>query len=134
VKIRHVPTSSPRPFSPFSLRQHAAEILCELDISEEDGACHASYLGLLEVKKSGDRVALPRDKMVDIEVLFTSESIGGRSGSQASVAYRFKSLAGENYILDIIDNGRSRGFQVYRAGANGKPAGEVAYISRRYCR
>jgi hypothetical protein len=98
-----------------------------LEISTENAACVASDLGLLEITKQNQAVAIPTGRVVNVNVLFEKREVLGGGGEQNALSFRWVPAAGAQYVLEVIDHGRSRGFQVYRGGK------EVAFLSRAGC-
>lgn len=103
-----------------------------LDLTREEIPCKLKELGTLKVEHS-NRVRVPTGKPLTVEVVYLSSSFLGPGGKSHSIPFRFVPLDGERYLFDIIDTGRSQGFEVYKSDDKGLKKSPVIYLSPRNC-
>jgi hypothetical protein len=102
-----------------------------MNIFEADEKCQWKPLGGIEVSATNPKLSLPTERLLQLDVHFGTMSVLGPHTSHSTLFYRFDVKSGENYILEILDDGSSKGFQVYRG--DGKSRVEVPYVSLAKC-
>jgi hypothetical protein len=103
-----------------------------LDLTREDAACVSSELGTLRVENT-NRVRVPTGNPLTIEVTYSSSSFLGPGGKSQTIPFRFIPEEGERYLFDIVDTGRSQGFEVYKSDDRGTKKNAVGYLSAHDC-
>lgn len=102
-----------------------------MNIFEADDKCQWKPLGGIELDSNNPKLSLPTGRLLQLDAHFGAQSALSAYSSSSTLFYRFYVKSGETYILEILDNGSSKGFQVYRL--DGKLRVEVPYVSLAKC-